>query len=118
MEKMTGPAVSDKAETVLEALLMFERYYETNKLFDHYTHGIGPGIVGVIMHKLIDYLGLAAKQKLSHENSGSLYFAALSTYISKMKVIVGTVVVDEVVEGTGRLKKQTRRNIRRSVPTP
>ena len=105
MEKVIGPAVGTEAKTILEALLMFERYYENCEMFDLYTHGIGPGIVGIVVHKLIDYLGGVCKEKLRHDKQTPLSYAPLAVYVSKIKSIVGTVVVDDVEEGTGRLKK-------------
>ena len=105
MDKVIGPAVSSEAKTILEALLMFERYYENCEMFDLYTHGIGPGIVGIVVHKRIDYLGGVAKEKLKHDKQSPLNYAPLSVYVSKIKSIVGTVVVEEVEETTGRLKK-------------
>ena len=105
MEKVIGPAVSTEAKTILDALLMFERYYENCEMFNLYTHGIGPGIVGIVVHKLIDYLGGVCKEKLRHDKQSSLSCALLAVYVSKIKSIVGTVVVEDVEEGTGRLKK-------------
>ena len=84
---------------------MFERYYENCEMFDLYTHGIGPGIVGIVVHKLIDYLGGVCKEKLRHDKQSPLSYAPLAVCVSKIKSIVGTVVVDDVEEGTGRLKK-------------
>ena len=105
MEKVIGPAVGTEAKTILDALLMFEQYYENCEMFDLYTHGIGPGIVGKVVHKLIDHLGGVCKEKLRHDKQSPLSYAPLSVYVSKIKSIVGTVVVDDVEEATGRLKK-------------
>ena len=105
MDKVVGPAVSSEAKTILDALLIFERYYENCEMFDLYTHSIGPGIVGIVVHKLIDYLGGVSKEKLRHDKQSPLNYAPLSVYVSKIKSIVGTVVVDDVEQTTGRLKK-------------
>ena len=104
MEKVTSPAVSTEAKTIQEALLMFERFYECNEMFDLYTHGIGPGIVGVVIHKLIDYLGSVVKEKLKHDKR-VIVVSPLCSYVMKLKAVVNTVVVDEVLDATGRLKK-------------
>ena len=105
MEKVTSPAVSTEAKTILEALLMFERFYECNEMFDLYTHGIGPGIVGVVIHKLIDYLGSVVREKLTHDKRVIVQVPPLCSYVMKLKAVVNTVVVDEVLDATGRLKK-------------
>ena len=105
MEKVTSPAVSTEAKTILEALLMFERFYECNEMFDLYTHGIGPGIVGVVIHKLIDYLGSVVREKLKHDKRVIVQVSPLCSYVLKLKAVVNTVVVDEVLDATGRLKK-------------
>ena len=41
-EKVVAPTVSEDTETLLDSVLMFIRYYETNKTFDLLTHGMGP----------------------------------------------------------------------------
>ena len=45
-EKVVAPAVLEDAETLLDSVLMFVRYYETNETFDLLTHGMGPRISG------------------------------------------------------------------------
>ena len=50
-QKIVRPYVDDEEDnTVDEALNRFVRYYEQNELFDHYTHGTGPGLVGVVIN--------------------------------------------------------------------
>ena len=31
---------------------LFLSYYEQNEMFDLYTHGTGPGLLGVVIHSL------------------------------------------------------------------
>ena len=42
-QKIVRPYVDEDDNTLDEALNTFVRYYEQNELFDHYTHGTGPG---------------------------------------------------------------------------
>ena len=51
-QKIVQPYVDKEDNTLDEALNRFVRYYEQNKLFDHYTHGTGPG-VGRCGHKYV-----------------------------------------------------------------
>ena len=65
-ERVVQPVVSDEAECLLDGVLMFVRYYETNKNFDLLTHGMGPGIVAVVMHNFSQFMGDLMGQKLDH----------------------------------------------------
>ena len=56
IQKIVWPYVDDEDNTVDEALNRFVRYYEQNELFDHYTHGTGPGLVGVVINMLKTYV--------------------------------------------------------------
>ena len=89
-----------------EALTMFEHYFETNKCFDHYTHGIGPRIVGLVIHAFMEFMGELVNQKLDHSVTGPKKGTPLSVYVSKLHDIVSTVVTEEAEETTGRLSKK------------
>ena len=52
-----------------EALNRFVRYYEQNKLFDHYTHGTGPGLVGVVINMLKNISGLLCEYQVGQKHS-------------------------------------------------
>ena len=54
-EKVVAPTVSEDAETLLDSVLMFVRYYKTNETFDLLTHGMGPGLVAVVMHNFSQF---------------------------------------------------------------
>ena len=88
-----------------KALTMFEHYFETNECFDHYTHGIGPGIVGLVIHAFMEFMGELVNEKLDHSVTGPKKGTPLSVYVSKLHDIVSTVVTEEAEETTGRLSK-------------
>ena len=68
-EKVTAPAVSDSAATLLDTALMFIRYYKTNEHFDLLTHGMGPGLVSVVMHNFSQFMGeLMGQKNGSHDD--------------------------------------------------
>ena len=70
MEKVVKPVVGESARTIEDAILMYERYYESNEQLDLYTHGIGPGLIAIVMHSFMDFLGPVVKQKLDHSLVG------------------------------------------------
>ena len=84
---------------------MFERYYEMNEAFDLYTHGMGPGLVGMVVHALMDFLGPLVNVKMDHSASGSEHGTPLSVYVTKLRDIVNSVVCDATEESSGRLEK-------------
>ena len=98
------PAISDHPRTLRDAILMYERYYESNEQVDLYTHGIGPGLIGVVLHAFMDFLGPLVNVKLDHNIAGPSGATPLCVYVEKLREIVSTVVTDEV-ENFGRLKK-------------
>ena len=65
-EKVISPAVSEEAESILDAVLMFVRFYKQNEHFDLLTHGVDPGVVAVVMHNFSNFLGDLMGQKLVH----------------------------------------------------
>ena len=84
----------------------FEHYFETNECFDHYTHGIGPRIVGLVIHAFMEFMGELVNQKLDNSVTGPKKGTPLSVYVSKLHDIVITVVTEEAEETTGRLSKK------------
>ena len=105
MDQVPKPSCGETAETLYQALIMFERYYETNESFDHLTHGMGPGLVGMVVHGIMDFLGNLVNQKLDHSVTGNERGTPLCVYVQKMREIVSSVVTDETEEVTGRLAK-------------
>ena len=47
-EKVISPAVSEEAESILDAVLIFVRFYEQNEHFDLLTHRVGPGVIVIL----------------------------------------------------------------------
>ena len=116
LDHISKPKVSDNAGTIFEALTMFEHYFETNESFDHYTHGIGPGIVGLVIHAFMEFLGELVNQKLDHNVTGPKKGTPLSVYVNKLHEIVTTVVTEEAEETTGRLGKKLEEKKNEDVP--
>ena len=85
---------------------MFEHYYECNESFNHFTHGMGPGLVGMVVHAIMDFLGDLVNVKLDHSVGGDEKGTPLSVYVGKLKDVVNSIVTDETEEGTGRLMKK------------
>ena len=106
LDHISKPTCSNNVRMMYEALTMFEHYLETNECFDHYTHGIGPGIVGLVIHAFMEFMGELVNQKLDHSVTGPKKGTSLSVYISKLHDIVSTVVTEEAEETTGRLSKK------------
>ena len=61
---MVRPYVVPDDETLDQALNRFVAYYEQSEMFDLYTHGTGPGLLGVVVNLLKSYLGGCVKSKL------------------------------------------------------
>ena len=107
-QKIVRPYVDEEDNTVDEALNRFVRYYEQNELFDHYTHGTGPGLVGVVINMLKTYLGHCVNTKLDRNIPADLNTqSALDVYVNKLKKIVNMVVCDPTQgnEVGGKLSK-------------
>ena len=98
-EKVISPAVSE------EAVLMFVRFYEQNEHFDLLTHGVGPGVVAVVMHNFSNFLGDLMGQKLVHRQKygGKRLFPTM--YMDKLRSIINLIVVDRTDEYTGKMLK-------------
>ena len=84
-------------------------YYEQNEMFDLYTHGTGPGLVGVVVHSLKTYLGRFIDMKLDRQLPVPVNRkCSLHMYVNKLKEIRAKVVCDQEEQGTdksGCLKK-------------
>ena len=107
-QKIVRPYVDEEDNTVDEALNRFVRYYEQNELFDYYTHGTGPGLVGVVINMLKTYLGHCVNTKLDRNIPADLNTqSALDVYVNKLKKIVNMVVCDPTQgnEAGGKLSK-------------
>ena len=107
-QKIVWPYVDEDDNTLDEALNTFVRYYEQNELFDHYTHGIGPGLVGVVINMLKMYLGHCVNTKLDRNIPTDLNTqSALDVYVNKLTKIVNMVVCDPAQgnEVGGKLSK-------------
>ena len=107
-QKIVQPYVDEDDNTLDEALNTFVRYYEQNELFDHYTHGTGPGLVGVVINMLKTYLGHCVNTKLDRNIPADLNTqSALDVNINKLKKIVNMVVCDPAQgnEVGGKLSK-------------
>ena len=104
-EKVVAPAVFEDAETLLDSVLMFVRYYETNETFDLLTHGMGPGLVAIVMHNFSQFLGDLMGQKLDHATQyhGKRLFPNM--YMDKLRNIINSILVDRADEYTGKLVK-------------
>ena len=92
-----------------DAFHSFLSYYKQNEMFNLYTHGTGPGLVGVVVHSLKTYLGQFIDTKLDRQLSVQVNKkCTLEVYVKKLKEICAKVVCDQEEEGTddrGRLKK-------------
>ena len=78
-------------------------------MFNFYTHGTGPGLLGVVVHSLKTYLGHFVDMKLDKQLPVPVNRkCSLDLYMNKLKGICAKVVCDQEEEGTddrGRLKK-------------
>ena len=107
-QKIVQPYVDEEDNTVDEALNTFVRYYEQNELFNHYTHGTGPGLVGVVINMLKTYLGHCVNTNLDRNIPTDLNTqSALDVYVNKLTKIVNMVVCDPTQgnEVGGKLSK-------------
>ena len=104
-EKVISPAVLEEAVSILDAVLMFVRFYEQNEHFNLLTHGVGPGVIAVVMHNFSNFLGDLMGQKLIHEQKygGKRLFPTM--YMDKLRSIVNSIVVDHTDEYTGKVLK-------------
>ena len=107
---------SDVTETLLDAVLMFVRYCEQNEEFDLLTHGMGPGLVSVVMHNFSDFLGDVMGQKLDHNTRyrGKRLYPQM--YMEKMRKIVNSIVVDKTDEYMGKMLKGQEEKQDKAVP--
>ena len=63
-------------------------------MFDLYTHGTGPGMVGVVVHSLKTYLGQFIETKLDIPVTANRK-CSLDIYVNKLKDICAKVVCDQ-----------------------
>ena len=107
-QKVVRPYVAPDDETLDQALNRFVAYYEQSEMFDLYTHGTGPGLLGVVVNLLKSYLGGCVKSKLErHHTLDPTLPCPLTSYVDKIGNIV-KMVVCEPEEGempSGKLKK-------------
>ena len=107
-QKVVRPYVAPEDETLDQALNRFVAYYEQSEMFDLYTHGTGPGLLGVVVNLLKSYLGGCVKSKLErHHTLDPTLPCPLTSYVDKIGKIV-KMVVCEPEEGElprGKLKK-------------
>ena len=105
-ERVVQPTVSEETLTLLDAVLMFVRFYETNEHFDLLTHGIGPGVVAVVMHSFSEFMGDLMGGRLDHglRYSGKRIFQHM--YFEKLKAVMNSIVVDEKDQYSGKLAKK------------
>ena len=107
-QKIVRPYVDKDDNTLDEALNTFVCYYEQNEMFDLYTHGTGPGLVGVVINMLKTYLGRCVNTKLDKNLPADLNTqSSIDVYVNKLKKIVNMVVCDpaECDEAAGKLTK-------------
>ena len=107
-QKVVRPYMVPDDETLDQALNRFVAYYEQSEMFDLYTHGTGPGLLGVVVNLLKSYLGGCVKSKLErHHTLDPTLPCPLTSYVDKIGNIV-KMVVCEPEEGempSGKLKK-------------
>ena len=97
--------MSEEAESILDTVLMFVRFYEQNEHFNLLTHKVGPGVVAVVMHNFSNFLGDLMGQKLIHRQKygGKRLFPTM--YMDKLRSIVNSIVVNRTDEYTGKMLK-------------
>ena len=105
LDHISKPACGRNAKTLYEALTMFEHYYKQNEAFNHYTHRIGPGIVGFVIHAFMEFMGELVNQEIDHQVTSPKKGTPLCVYVSKLHEIVSSVVTEEADESTGHLCK-------------
>ena len=111
LDHISKPVCSSNAKTLYEALTMFERYFEQNEAFDHYTHGIGPGIVGFVIHAFMEFMGELVNQEIDYNVTGPKKRTPLCVYVLKLQEIVSSVITDETEESSGRLCKVEEKEV-------
>ena len=85
-QKIVRPYVDEDDNTLDETLNRFVCYYEQNEMFDFYTHGTGPGLVGVVINMLKMYLGHCVNTKLDRNIPADLNTqSSLDVYVNKLK---------------------------------
>ena len=107
-QKIVRPYVDKDDNTLDEALNRFVCYYEQNEMLDLYTHGTGPGLVGVVINMLKTYLGHCVNTKLDKNLPADLNTqSSIDIYVNKLKKIVNMVVCDpaQCDEAAGKLTK-------------
>ena len=106
-QKVVRPYVAPDDETLDQALNRFVAYYEQSEMFDLYTHGTGPGLLGVVVNLLKSYLGGCVKSKLErHHTLDPTLPCPLTSYVDKIGNIVKMVVCEPEGEmPSGKLKK-------------
>ena len=94
-QKVVRPYVAPDDQTLDQALNCFVAYYEQSEMFDLYTHGTGPGIVGVIVNLLKSYLGGCVYSKLErHHTLDPTAPCPFTVYVDKIGKIVNMVVCE------------------------
>ena len=81
LDHISKPACGCNAQTLYEALTMFEHYYKQNEAFDHYTHRIGPGIVGFVIHAFMEFMGELVNQEIDHQVTSPKKGTPLCVYV-------------------------------------
>ena len=93
--KVVRPYVAPEDQTLEEALNHFVAYYEQSEMFDLYTHGTGPGLLGVIVNLLKSYLGPCVYSKLERNHTLDVTAPCpLTAYVDKLSKIVNMVVCE------------------------
>ena len=94
-QKVIRPYVAPDDQTLDQALTRFVAYYEQSEMFDLYTHGTGPDIVGVIVNLLKSYLEGCVYSKLErHHTLDPTSPCPLTAYVEKIGNIVKMVVCE------------------------
>ena len=94
-QKVIRPYLAPEDRTLDEALNRFLAYYEQSELFDYYTHGTGPGILGVVINLLKSYLGGCVFTKLErHHTLDPTKPCPFTVYVDKISEIVNQVVCE------------------------
>ena len=79
-----------------DAFHSFLAYYEQNEMLDLYTHGTGPGLVGVVVHSLKTYLARFIDMKLDRQLPVQVNRkCTLDIYVNMLKEICAQVVCDQ-----------------------
>ena len=108
LQRIQKPALGGQDATIHKALLMFMQYFETNETFDLLTHGMGPGLLGLVIHALIEFLGPnVCSIKADCNTTPTVAAMHLGSYVAKINDIVETVVVDETDPVSGKLAKKS-----------